>query len=68
MAETDRCKHGLTGITCAYCQGYKPPKDKRPAINQNAVYMSEAQFNRSFNCYGQDGRNYYSEGWVENYG
>jgi len=42
-----KCKHGLTKSTCAYCQGYKPPKDYRKP-GKGVVYMLEEQFNHAF--------------------
>ena len=42
-----KCKHGLTKLTCAYCQGHKPPK-ARKSIRKSDLYMSEKQFNQCF--------------------
>lgn len=56
VSKNIRCKHGLTEITCAYCQGYKPPKSyKKPP--KSSLYMNEEQFNRCWSYNNSFGYN-----------
>jgi hypothetical protein len=57
-----RCKHGLTELTCAYCQGYKPPKARKSLREKEFVFMSEKQYNH---CFGRSEFRYYNIGGVE---
>lgn len=45
----EKCKHGfMIRESCAYCQGYKPPKARKSVRKKEFVYMSEKQFNQCF--------------------
>lgn len=43
MAKQEKCKHGLTQIICAYCQGHKPT-EYGEKVKTNRVYKTERQF------------------------